>query len=420
MKKISLGILGLFIGLPVMATVLDNLKISPNDKAKINSSAVLEISSTTQGVLFPRLTTAQRTAISSPADGLLVFDTDFDTVLVYIASTTSWNYLATGSSSVGGLTADRALYSNPSGQVAASTTTSVELGYLSGVTSAIQTQLNGKEPSFTTLSVAKGGTNSSSALNNNRFVVASSSSIRELAAQTGDRVLVTDVNGLPLASTTATSKLNILSTLTTKGDLYVHNGTNVTRLAKGTDNYVLVASSSATEGVAWAASGAAASGALQSWAGYHSSDCSWAYSNTSYVDTDSSAYVADGSCTFTEYQNTSFGTVSSFGSKNPGIQFTATSAGTYNVCANIAFTGSIPGSNAAIEMRDTNQTISALNYVPPGAGAIDESITLCGHAEVASTNSTNIYLRTKASSGTATINGTGIERAINWTIFKLD
>lgn len=42
------------------------------------------------------------------------------------------------------LTADRALVSNADGKVAVSAVTSTELGYLSGVTSAIQTQLNSK------------------------------------------------------------------------------------------------------------------------------------------------------------------------------------------------------------------------------------------------------------------------------------
>lgn len=37
-------------------------------------SAVLDVSSTTQGVLFPRLTTAQRDAIATPADGLLIYN----------------------------------------------------------------------------------------------------------------------------------------------------------------------------------------------------------------------------------------------------------------------------------------------------------------------------------------------------------
>jgi hypothetical protein len=44
------------------------------------------------------------------------------------------------------LTASRALASDGSGKVAASSVTATELGYLSGVTSALQTQLNAKAP----------------------------------------------------------------------------------------------------------------------------------------------------------------------------------------------------------------------------------------------------------------------------------
>ena len=47
------------------------------------------------------------------------------------------------------LTFDRALISNGIGKVAVSPVTSLELGYLSGVTSSVQTQLNGKEPTLT-------------------------------------------------------------------------------------------------------------------------------------------------------------------------------------------------------------------------------------------------------------------------------
>jgi hypothetical protein len=47
------------------------------------------------------------------------------------------------------LTASRALASDGSGKVAASTVTATELGYVSGVTSAIQTQINTKAPSTT-------------------------------------------------------------------------------------------------------------------------------------------------------------------------------------------------------------------------------------------------------------------------------
>jgi hypothetical protein len=43
--------------------------------ASPNGSGVLEISSTTQGVLLPRMTTAQRDLITTPADGLVIYNT---------------------------------------------------------------------------------------------------------------------------------------------------------------------------------------------------------------------------------------------------------------------------------------------------------------------------------------------------------
>lgn len=49
------------------------------------------------------------------------------------------------------LTASRALVSNSSGKIAVSAVTSTELGYLDGVTSAIQTQLNAKVPTSRTI-----------------------------------------------------------------------------------------------------------------------------------------------------------------------------------------------------------------------------------------------------------------------------
>lgn len=41
-----------------------------------DASAKLEVNSTSKGILTPRMTSAQRTAITSPANGLLVFQTD--------------------------------------------------------------------------------------------------------------------------------------------------------------------------------------------------------------------------------------------------------------------------------------------------------------------------------------------------------
>jgi hypothetical protein len=47
------------------------------------------------------------------------------------------------------LTADRAVLSNGTGKIAASSVTATELGYISGVTSAIQTQIDGKQATVT-------------------------------------------------------------------------------------------------------------------------------------------------------------------------------------------------------------------------------------------------------------------------------
>lgn len=59
-----------------------------------NPSSILDIESTTQGLLTPRMTTTQRTTIANPAEGLLVFDTDLNTF--YFFNSTSWVQLSAG------------------------------------------------------------------------------------------------------------------------------------------------------------------------------------------------------------------------------------------------------------------------------------------------------------------------------------
>src|SRR5918993_3278806 len=53
-----------------------------------DASAALDVTSTSKGILIPRLTTAQRTAISSPATGLLVFDATTESF--WFKSATNW------------------------------------------------------------------------------------------------------------------------------------------------------------------------------------------------------------------------------------------------------------------------------------------------------------------------------------------
>lgn len=58
-----------------------------NNGTAPDNSAILDVSSTTQGVLIPRMTTAEMNAISAPAVGLQVYDTDDDCIKMWDGST---------------------------------------------------------------------------------------------------------------------------------------------------------------------------------------------------------------------------------------------------------------------------------------------------------------------------------------------
>lgn len=65
-----------------------------------NASSVLDITSTTKGLLAPRMTTAERTAIVSPAESLLVYDTTVKAFYYYNLTTTSWVKIANENSAL--------------------------------------------------------------------------------------------------------------------------------------------------------------------------------------------------------------------------------------------------------------------------------------------------------------------------------
>jgi hypothetical protein len=73
-----------------------------------DSSAALDITSSSKGLLIPRLTLAQRP--TSPANGLLYFQTD-NTPGIYIFNGTSWNLLGSGGLSGSGTDGRLALFS---------------------------------------------------------------------------------------------------------------------------------------------------------------------------------------------------------------------------------------------------------------------------------------------------------------------
>ncbi|WP_264536644.1 hypothetical protein [Flavobacterium sp. N1736] len=77
-------------------TILGNAQVGIGTVTP-NASSVLDIVSTTQGMLTPRMTTAQRIAIVTPTEGLIVYDTDLK--LFYYYSAAAWVAINSGGTS---------------------------------------------------------------------------------------------------------------------------------------------------------------------------------------------------------------------------------------------------------------------------------------------------------------------------------
>jgi hypothetical protein len=66
-----------------------NGTVSVNNFASASASACLDLTSTTQGALLPRMNTTQQNNISTPATGLTIYNTSNNALSVY--NGTSWN-----------------------------------------------------------------------------------------------------------------------------------------------------------------------------------------------------------------------------------------------------------------------------------------------------------------------------------------
>ncbi|MDC0230414.1 hypothetical protein OAK19_00475 [Aureispira] len=64
-----------------------------NDGTALDTSSILDLQSTSKGVLLPRVTEAQRLAINNPAHGLLVFQIDNIIGFYYYSDCYDWQIL---------------------------------------------------------------------------------------------------------------------------------------------------------------------------------------------------------------------------------------------------------------------------------------------------------------------------------------
>lgn len=141
-------------------------------------------------------------------------------------------------SKLAALTASRAIVSDGSGFLSVSAVTSTELGYVSGVTSAIQTQLNAKQATIT------GGatTITSSDLTANRALISSGTGKVAVASVTATELGY--VSGVTSAiQTQLNTKLAPTITSVAEGDILYYNGSAWVNLPRGTDGQTLRSSS---------------------------------------------------------------------------------------------------------------------------------------------------------------------------------
>lgn len=71
------------------------------DGSTANSSSLLDVKSTDKGILIPRMSKAQKIAITSPATGLLIFQNSPDSVGFYYYNGSGWLWLATANNVTG-------------------------------------------------------------------------------------------------------------------------------------------------------------------------------------------------------------------------------------------------------------------------------------------------------------------------------
>lgn len=341
------------------------------------------------------------------------------------------------------ITANKALASNASGIPVASTTTDTELGFVSGVTSSIQTQLNAKQSTTLTnthllvgnasnvatdvaasgdLTLANTGAFTLNTVNGNVGSFGSSTSIPSftvnakglVTAASGNVVIAPagTLSGTTLNSSVVSSSLTSVGTITsgtwngTTVDV-AHGGTSLTTLTA--NNVILGNGTSAPTFVAPGTSGNVLTSNGTTWtSAASSSGATGFYGSLNYASTANCSWsISSPTSTFTSFSNqgncpsaTVSGNASAPGTKIPGITFVSLPAGDYlfNISMRTTLSSALAPEACSYTLFDGSTTYGdAINQNPTGVNdTYGQGFSAYLHYGATQSNIT-IQIQTKAS-----------------------
>lgn len=210
----------------VPQTISGDISITSAGVASINPQVILDgdISSLAAIAVNKLAALTAAKAVITNGSGVLTTSAVTPTELGYLTGVTS-NIQTQLDGKVGGitgaistvvssdLTASRAVVSDPSGKIAVSGVTSTELGYLTGVTSGIQAQINGKANSSHTHIIAD-VTSLQASLDAKEATITGAATTVTSSNLTASRAVVSDGSGKLAVSGVTSTELGYLSGVT--------------------------------------------------------------------------------------------------------------------------------------------------------------------------------------------------------------